>query len=144
MKILRVTSNIYPNVVGGTEIHSHEMSNSQVNLGHDVTVITLINNEEKSDPNTKYKVIKIKKLFTLFGNSISLSFLINLSRILSNYDIIHAHSHLHFTTNVCATLRKLNTFPLIITNHGLYSQTVPAWIQRLFIPTIAKWSFESV
>lgn len=143
MKILRVTSDLYPYVIGGIGIHTHEMSTYQAKAGHDVSVITLINNDKESVPNTVYKVIKIKKLFTLLGNSISLSFFRTLYKIQSGYDIIHAHSHLFFTTNVCAALRKLNSTPLIITNHGLISQTAPLWIQRLFIPTIAKWTFKS-
>jgi glycosyltransferase involved in cell wall biosynthesis len=61
----------------------------------------------------------------------------------SDYDIIHAHSHLFFTTNVCAMVRRLKSTPLIITNHGLFSQTAPIWMQQLFIPTIAKWTFKS-
>ena len=48
MKILRVTSDLYPYVIGGLGIHTHEMSKSQVNQGHDVTVITLIKNEEEN------------------------------------------------------------------------------------------------
>lgn len=60
-----------------------------------------------------------------------------------NYDIIHAHSHLYFSTNVCALLRKLGSPPLVITNHGLVSQTAPPWIQKIYTPTIAKWTFKA-
>jgi len=143
MKILRVTSDLYPYVIGGVGIHTHEMSTYQVRAGHDVSVITLIKKENDSNPDTIYKVIKMKKLFTLLGNSISPSFLLKIYKIQPDFDIIHAHSHLFFTTNVCAVLRRLKSTPLIITNHGLISQTAPMWIQRLFIPTVAKWTYKS-
>jgi glycosyltransferase involved in cell wall biosynthesis len=143
MKILRVTSDLYPYVVGGLGLHTHEMSKSQVIQGHDVTVITLTKNDGKNNLNSIYKLIKIKNFFTIFGNSFSLSFVSKFYKIHANFDIIHAHSHLFFTTNVCAAIRRFNATPLIITNHGLISQTAPDWLQRLFIPTIAKWTFES-
>ena len=143
MKILRVTSDLYPFVVGGLGLHTHEMSKSQAIQGHDVTVLTFIKNRGEFIPDSLYKIIKIKNYFTLFGNTFSLSFVFDFYKIHSDFDIIHAHSHLFFTTNVCAAIRRFNSIPLIITNHGLISQTAPDWVQRLFIPTIAKWTFKS-
>jgi len=40
MRILRVTSWIYPDTNGGGDYHVHAMSRDQVAIGHDVTVLT--------------------------------------------------------------------------------------------------------
>jgi glycosyltransferase involved in cell wall biosynthesis len=143
MKILRVTSDLYPFLVGGIGVHTHKMSEYQDIHGEDVTVFTLVNRNETRIPNVKYKIVKFSKLFSFLGNSISPSLLIKLYQNRHNYDIIHAHSHLFLSTNMCALIRQLGSSPLVITNHGLISQTAPHWMQRIFIPTIAKWTFKS-
>jgi len=143
MKILRVTSDLYPYVVGGVGIHTHEMSSCQIKLGHDVTVFTLVADRETRGNETNYNLIKIRKLFTIFGNSVAPSLLIKIFLIRNDYDIIHAHSHLFLSTNICALVRRFGSAPLIITNHGLISQTAPMWLQKIFISTIAKWTFKS-
>lgn len=40
-------------------------------------------------------------------------------------------------------MKKVGSSPLVITNHGLVSQTAPLWINRIYIPTLAKWTFKS-
>jgi len=39
--------------------------------------------------------------------------------------------------------RKFRSTPLVVTNHGLISQTAPHWLQRLYLPTIGKWIFRT-
>jgi glycosyltransferase involved in cell wall biosynthesis len=92
-----------------------------------------------------YNIIYFNDGIKLFGNSISLKFILLLIQELKKkkYDIIHAHSHLFFTTNVCALLRKVNSTPLIITTHGLIGQTVPVWLQWIFLRTVGKLTFQA-
>jgi glycogen synthase len=40
MRILRVTSWIYPDTKSGGDYHVHAMSRDQAAMGHDVTVLT--------------------------------------------------------------------------------------------------------
>ncbi|WP_269848907.1 glycosyltransferase family 4 protein [Methanosarcina horonobensis] len=97
MKILRVAPDIYPHTVGGFGIHIHEMSKEQVRLGHNVTVYTAsegVEPEYKADDG--YYVRNFKPLIKVLGNSIMPSMLFNLLEEQSNYDIVHAHSHLFF------------------------------------------------
>jgi glycosyltransferase involved in cell wall biosynthesis len=58
-----------------------------------------------------------------------------------DYDVVHAHSHLYFATNVAALNRRLGDVPLAITNHGLYSQSAPESIFGLYLKTGARWTF---
>ncbi len=46
-----------------------------------------------------------------------------------DFDVMHAHSHCYFVTNLAALKRRLGDIPLAITNHGLYSQNAS---ERLF------------
>lgn len=145
MKILRVASDLYPSSVGGLGIHIHEMSKGQAFLGHDVTVYT--NNPDDS-PSEEfvdgYNVKRFKPLFELFGNAFCLSMFPSLVKNKSHFDIIHAHSHLFFTTNMCSILETLDpSVPFVVTNHGLIPASGPEWLYKVYIPTIGRFVFNS-
>ena len=57
-----------------------------------------------------------------------------------NYDIIHAHSHLFLSTNICALMRFIGSSPLIISNHGIMSASAPVWFNKIYLNTIGKWT----
>jgi len=77
------------------------------------------------------------------GNSFSFSLLFTLKAKITQFDVIHAHSHLFYSTIICAFFRYFYSTPLIITNHGLFSQTAPMWLQKMYILTIGKWILNS-
>lgn len=142
MKILRIAPDIYPHMVGGFGIHIHEMSKEQVKLGHDVTVYTAsegVDSEYKTDDG--YYVRNFKPVVKVLGNSIIPTMLFDLIKHQANFDIIHAHSHLFFSTNLSAIARQFGSTPLVITNHGLNSQTAPKWFQDLYTVTGARLTF---
>jgi len=142
LKILRVAPDIYPHMVGGFGIHIHEMSKEQVRLGNDVTVYTASEGVESAYRTADgYDVHNFKPLIKVLGNSIMPSMLFDLLNEQSDYDIVHAHSHLFFSTNLSAVARKLGSTPLVITNHGLNSQTAPKWFQNLYTATGARLTF---
>ncbi|UGV40034.1 glycosyltransferase family 4 protein [Methanococcoides orientis] len=142
MKILRVAADIYPAVVGGVGIHVHEMSKEQARLGHEVNVYTAITDSEPDNESTSgYNIRRFKPLMNLLGNSIMPNMFLDLFKNRHKHDIIHAHSHLYFSTNLCALLRKMGSSPLVITNHGLNSQTAPEWFQNIYTATGAKLTF---
>jgi glycosyltransferase involved in cell wall biosynthesis len=143
VKILRVVSDLYPYVVGGLGIHTHEMSRCQADYGHDVTVYTSNNNNKVTKINKNYNVVKFNNRIKIAGNSLLPGLFLKLTKEKDNFDIIHAHSHLFISTNQCALNRKLNSTPLVITNHGLISQTVPMKLQKIYLPTIGKWTFQA-
>jgi glycosyltransferase involved in cell wall biosynthesis len=141
MKILRVVGDIYPDVIGGLEIHAHEMSKMQANLGHEVTVFTSnTNNLPEEEFKYGYRIIRYSRIIKIFGNSISSALFIKLIKNRYNYDIIHAHSHLFLSTNICALMRLIGSSPLIISNHGLISASAPVWFNKIYLKTIGKWT----
>ncbi|XVH33039.1 glycosyltransferase family 4 protein [Haloferacaceae archaeon DSL9] len=142
MNILRVAQKIYPDVKGGGPYHVHAMSRDQAAMGHDVTVVTV-----RSDPSLPgveerdgYTVVRHDPTVELLGNEVSSGVAEHL-RWAGDFDVIHAHSHLYFSTNLAALKRFFDGTPLAITNHGLYSQTAPEWVFDRYLQTVGRWTF---
>ncbi|SFC75448.1 Glycosyltransferase involved in cell wall bisynthesis [Halobiforma haloterrestris] len=142
MRILRVAQKVYPDVKGGGPYHVHAMSRDQAAMGHDVTVLTV-----RQDPDLPhieerdgYTVVRYDPAVNLLGNDISPGVAQYLAEA-EAFDVIHAHSHLYFSTNLAALKRFLGDIPLAITNHGLYSQNAPKWIFDLYLRSLGRWTF---
>lgn len=144
MKILRVAQNLYPEVPGGGPYHVHAMSRDQAAMGHDVTVLTVTddNSLPQREEHNGYTVVRQSPTIELLGNDISAGVAKDLA-LAREYDIIHAHSHLYFSTNLAALKRRLDDIPLAITNHGIYSQTAPEWVFDAYLKTVGRWTFDS-
>lgn len=144
MRILRVAPWLYPDTKGGGDYHVHAMSRDQAAMGHDVTVLTT-----RADPSLPqieethgYRVLRVSPGVTLFGNDVSPA----VARYLwgiggDDFDVMHAHSHCYFVTNLAAFKRRLGDLPLAITNHGLYSQNAPERLFSIYLKTLGRWTF---
>jgi glycosyltransferase involved in cell wall biosynthesis len=119
------------------------MSECQTKSGHSVTVFTLVDKAEIRNPEVNYSIVKIKKSFSLLGNSVALPLFLLIYKNRFAYDVIHAHSHLFFSTNICALVRRLGSSPLVITNHGIMSASAPDWFNRLYLKTIGRLTLNS-
>lgn len=142
MNILRVAQKIYPDVKGGGPYHVHAMSRDQAAMGHKVTVVTVDDDSEKPhvEDRNGYTVVRYPSTVELLGNGIS----IGVGQHLLNaeeFDVMHAHSHLYFSTNLAALKRRCGNIPLAITNHGLYSQNAPEWVFNAYLRTVGRWTF---
>lgn len=146
LRILRIATDLYPEVTGGGAIHAHLLSKHQAALGHYVTVLTS-NHGKTHRPRVEdrngYTVIRDDEFFRLFDNSITPGTLESVRTRLDATDVIHAHSHLYFSTNITALGARYVDTPFVVTNHGLISQTAPRWLQSLFIPTVALFTFNT-
>lgn len=143
VRILRVASDIYPSVVGGYGLHVFEMSKQQAKMGHEVVVYTAkTNSEPENEWLDGFRVVRFRPLIKIFGNSITFSMFNKLIQNKNRFDIIHAHSHLFFSTNLCALVKIIGSSPLVLTSHGLNSQTAPDWFQKMYNATGAKWTFK--
>ncbi len=143
MRILRVAPWVYPDTMGGGEYHVHAMSRDQAAMGHDVTVLTT--REDSSLPHIKetdgYTIVRVSPGFTVLGNDISPAVAQYLWGTNDSFDVVHAHSHYYFTTNLAALKRRFDDVPLVITNHGLYTQNAPERIFELYLRTLGRWTF---
>ncbi|MCK4527251.1 glycosyltransferase family 4 protein [candidate division WOR-3 bacterium] len=145
MKILRVVSDLFPHTLGGMAVHAHEMSKEQVRLGHDVTIMYASQRNKRSmhEFEHNYNTIQFEPIIKLMGNSITPNLFFKLNSIKDNFDIIHAHSYLYFSTNLAAISRRLGSPPLLITIHNMNTHTAPPWFEEIYIPTIGKWTLNS-
>lgn len=144
MRILRVAQKAYPDVMGGGAYHVHAMSRDQAARGHDVTVLTVARDGEqpRHEERDGYTLVREPSAVELLGNEVSPG----VARFLygaDDYDVIHAHSHLYFSTNLAALKRRIGNTPLAVTNHGLYSQHVPEWLFDLYLRSIGRWTFDN-
>lgn len=144
MRILRVAQKLYPEYPGGGPYHVHAISRDQAAMGHDVTVLTVSEDESLPRRETRqgYTVLRAQPTIDLLGNSLSVR-LANDLRQASGYDVVHSHSHLYLATNLTAIYRHFSAVPLAITNHGLYSQSSPEWLFELYLRTLGKWTFNT-
>lgn len=146
LKILRVASDVYPEVMGGLSLHVHEMSRLQAEWGHDVTVLTSDHGDRElpsKEERDGYELIRHREVANPLDNTIVPGLVRTVWKMADDYDVIHAHSHLFFTTNVAAVFKRQDDTPLVVTNHGLISQTAPKWLQKAFIPTVARFTLNS-
>ena len=141
MRILRVAQKLYPGVKGGGPYHVHAMSRDQAAMGHDVTVLTVDDGSGKPHVEERdgYTVIRYPSTAALLGNDVSIGIGEYLLAV-EGFDVVHAHSHLYFSTNLAAMRRRLSDVPLAITNHGLYSQTAPEWLFDLYLRSVGRWT----
>jgi glycosyltransferase involved in cell wall biosynthesis len=142
MRILRVAQKLYPEVPGGGTYHVHALSRDQAAMGHDVTVLTIRRDQELPhvEERAGYRVVRYDPAISPLGNDVSPGVAQFLARA-SEFDVVHAHSHLYFSTNLAALKRRLGDIPLAITNHGLYSQNAPEWVFDLYLRSVGRWTF---
>jgi glycosyltransferase involved in cell wall biosynthesis len=142
MRILRVAQQAYPDVTGGGAYHVHAMSRDQAAMGHDVTLLT-VGDGSRREFRDGYEVVRYPSRVSVLGNDIAPGVAWYLARHGSEYDVVHAHSHLYFSTNLAAAFRWLSDTPLAITNHGLFSQNAPEEVFHWYLKTVGKWTFDS-
>ncbi|MBQ1180079.1 MAG: glycosyltransferase family 4 protein [Methanocorpusculum sp.] len=144
MKIIRISSELYPHVVGGVGLHVHDLSHDQAENGDNITICTCLADTDtgfisRENPAT----YNLGRRLVLFGNTFCFNLLPILWKTCKDYDVVHAHSHLYISTFLCAVVRRFRKFPLVITNHGLISQSVPSWFQNLYNKTVGRFIFST-
>ncbi len=143
LKILRVTNDLYPEVVGGIPLHTHHLCRDLSRMGYYTTVLTCSRSNHGHAKIDDYNVIYRKILFSPLGNSFSPHIFRTLLKIRDDYDLIHAHCHLFLSTIMASLVRRIGSPPLIITTHGIMSASAPDWFNLLYMKTIGKWTLKS-
>ncbi len=146
LNILRVTGSIYPEVVGGVGLHVHHMSRVQAEMGHRVTVLTSDNGNRslpREETRAGYRLVRHRQIARPLDNTIIPGIIKHLYDNIDSYDVLHIHSHLYFCSNMAAIFSRISGTPTVVTNHGLISQTAPSWVQKVFNPTLGKFTFEA-
>jgi len=149
MQILHVSEPVYPVVQGGLGTHTHQMANRQAKQGHEVTVLGTNDEATSVDPDAYAHTLVLKnELFRLFGARVSVSALRWLRNHIDEYDIVHIHSHLFFTSNFASFLNRFSSAPpLLATNHGTYANLHPVLARsqfRLFGKPTYVWADKTI
>jgi glycosyltransferase involved in cell wall biosynthesis len=144
MKILQVTP-LYPPHIGGIEKHVSQLSQKLVELGHQVTVYT--SNIPKSKEYELVKGVHIYKFNSLcspLNNQITPALFFKLISK-NNFDIVHIHSQVHFSSNITVLSNIGRRCPIILTSHGVpeYKEGWKKTVNILHDKTITKWMFKS-
>lgn len=142
MRILRVAQKAYPYVKGGGPYHVHAMSRDQAAMGHDVTLVT-VGDGPRREFRDGYEIRRYPARASVLGNDIAPGIAWYLAGHGNEYDVVHAHSHLYFSTNLAAAFGRLTDTPLAITNHGLFSQNAPEKVFHWYLKTLGRWTFDS-
>jgi len=122
MKIIEVTHSFFPFSVGGRQEYVMNLVNS-LSSKHKIKIYTT------SDSFRFYKK-KIRNAEVFYfpcikfrvGHSFyRIPFLFFQFLMREDFDIIHAHDFLHFTSLIAAFVSRLRQKPLVITEHGYYA-----------------------
>ena len=143
LKILQVTNDLYPEVVGGIPLYVHHLCRDLSRMGYYTTVLACSRSNHGHAKIDDYNVVYHKILFSPLGNSFSPHIFRTLLKIRDDYDLIHAHCHLFLSTIMASLVRRIGSPPLIITTHGIMSASAPDWFNLLYMKTIGKWTLKS-
>ena len=121
MKVLHV--NPYPpEHLGGSEIFCKNLAinlNKQSYAKNDILTSDIFKHKKKIDYlDSSIKVIYKKCLYNLWGKNPVVDVSSYLKRHSSEYDLIHAHSYIFFTSFQCALMKKYRKVPMVLHVHG--------------------------
>ncbi len=140
MKILQVSA-YPPGRYGGSERFAIQLSERLAEKGHDVTLVT--SNFDKQVFYEEVKGVKIYR-YKCINNVWNVNPLtIILPRLLrygDEYDIVHAHGHIFFTSNQVAFARKIKKFKYVLHLHGGIIPEMNSEREKRFL--IKKWLYD--
>lgn len=147
MKIIRVTPVLYPYEIGGSAIHSHELSNIQSKEKNKVTVLTIKRGVavEEADQNYELRCFKWYKMpWDFFNMENPLTPGLYLELLKSDYDMLHCHSHLFFISLFSIIISKIKGKPCVITVHGVKAirNKLTNILQELWLKTFSRIIFK--
>ena len=116
-------------------------------MGHEVVVFTSRQlGMPRHEVRNGYEIYRFPELAHPLENPLTVSMMPTLLKAnLRRFDIVHAHSHLFFSTNLAALKRKISSTPLVITNHGFRVQR-GRWmdlLQDAYLATVGACTLRS-
>ena len=138
LRIARVTSALYPDVIGGHAIHSMELSSLQAKAGHSVSVITCKRKKQAEyERMCNFEVFRLRRVtmpWDLFG--LDNPVLPSLASVIAQLrpDIVDAQSHLFWTTFTAVKAANKIRIPVITTVHGIIAE-------RGFMVDATEWAY---
>lgn len=121
LKILHI--NPYPpEHLGGSELFCKNLVinlKRKNNINSDILTSDILRRNIKSDfLNDSINIIYRKNYYNLWRKNPLVNIYSFLKKEIQNYDLVHVHSYIFFTSFQCALFRKLRKFPFILHIHG--------------------------
>jgi glycosyltransferase involved in cell wall biosynthesis len=124
MKVMQITPEFPPPLIGGGGYHVYNLTRELVRKGVEVTVFTF--NPPKSSPligkivETQFGKVKVYRFptFSVPRTIYSIAPTMIPSLLKEEPDIIHAHGYQFFTSDAAAIMSRIKKKPLILTLHG--------------------------
>lgn len=153
MKVVQVSPYYLPST-GGSEHYCHELSKRLVGKGYDVHVFT--SRIGRSLPKTEcVEGVNVHRFFCphIIGNVNPVTFILKELRSIKA-DVVHSHSYIFLTSNQAALARRQSRNPPLllhlhggvdapITTHNLVSRLLFTFKQRVYDPTLGRWTVEA-
>lgn len=138
---------LHPPDIGGISLQADALSRAQASMGHDVVVFTSRQyGMPKHEFRSGYEIYRFPELAHPLENPLTVSMIPAVMAIdLRQVDVVHAHSHLFFSSNLAALKRRISSTPLVITNHGFRVQRGP-WLDLLqdaYLATAGGWTLRA-
>ena len=124
MKVLQVTPEFPPPLIGGGGYHVYNLTRELVRRGIDITVFTCNTQKpfflQKTKTEAQLGNVKVHRIPTFYVPKTVYPMTPKLVPMLlkENPDIIHAHGYQFFTSDAAAIVSKIKKKPLILTLHG--------------------------
>lgn len=146
MKIYHITHTIYPYSIGGEPTQCHEIANYQ-SINNQVTVLTVKRDSKIEDANCNY-ILKQFRWFKMpwdfFGMENPICPGLWWELLKSDFDVLHTHSQLFFTTFFSIIISKIKNKPSIITVHGIKAvrDKTTNLFQEIWLQILARYIFK--
>ncbi|MBN1830348.1 MAG: glycosyltransferase family 4 protein [Deltaproteobacteria bacterium] len=133
MRIAEICANP-PEFVGGLERYCLEISKRLVEKGHEIEILTSEFGLKHVPDSENMKIRRFKCLGKMWGTN-PLTFIGGVL-LKEQYDLVHAHSYIFFTSNQAALFKKVKKYPFLLHLHGgveVLPGTVssfPIWFKR--------------
>jgi alpha-1,3-mannosyltransferase len=143
MKVLHIVRQFYP-MIGGLENYVLNLAKQQVEIGHEVSVVTLNRNfvdKKRLPPSDSVGSIQIYRI-PFFGSSrYPLAF--SVLKYLKGYDVIHVHA-VDFFADYLALTKPVHRTKMILTTHGGFFHTPQNMsLKKIFFSTVTRLTLKN-
>lgn len=144
MKILQITQR-FPPAIGGVETHVFNLSKHLLLKGHEVTVFTsdLLQDAQMKrlfSSNSVMNGVDVRRfrayqLWPKTGTSVVMPKIIR-EMLQIEFDVVHAHNYLYFSSIVAAVTKRLRKIPFVLTAHACAEYSIVRRFLRTFYDLI--------
>src|SRR5206468_2021116 len=120
------------------------ISKYQAHAGHRVTVLTIDDGTDVEQAEPPFEIVRLPGWRVGFGNPVLPGLFDFVRGRLDEFDLIHVHSQLFFSSVFTAWSVPKGGPPIIMTCHGVRSASIPFVLSDMYLRTIARATLRRV